>query len=177
MSDRPFTPPCPPPTPSQTVGPFFHVCLARDAQHGSLFRDAPSRIRLAVRVLDGAGVPVTDALVEIWQQGADAAGDSAFGRLASDDMGFCEFETVRPCAPRTGAPHINVCLFARGLLHHLYTRVYFQDDETLAADPVLAMIPDDRRGTLLAHVDPGLAGRWIFDIHLQGPNETVFFDA
>lgn len=163
-------------TPSQTVGPFFRVCLAADAEHGRLLRGEMPRIALAIRVIDGDGAPVNDALVEIWQSTADG-GSCAFGRLGTDEDGGCEFETTRPPAPSGGAPHINVCLFARGLLRHLLTRVYFDGDAHIGGDPVLALVPEHRRGTLVARRDAATADRWIFDIHLQGQQETVFFDA
>jgi protocatechuate 3,4-dioxygenase alpha subunit len=152
------------------------VCLARDAQQGSLFPDGGGRIRLAVRVLDGAAAPVTDALVEIWQRGTEPAGEFAFGRLATDSDGCCEFETVRPSPPARGAAHVNVCLFARGLLRHLHTRVYFADDARVDEDPVLELLPRHRRSTLIATQDRAASLRWTFDIHLQGADETVFFD-
>ena len=163
-------------TPSQTVGPFFRVCLAADAEHGQLLTGETPRITLAVRVVDGGGAAVDDALVEIWQTAPDG-GPCAFGRLATSDTGWCEFETTRPPVPFAGAAHINVCLFARGLLHHLFTRIYFDGDERLSNDPVLALVPEARRPTLAAHADPTTPGRWIFDIRLQGDHETVFFDA
>jgi protocatechuate 3,4-dioxygenase alpha subunit len=170
-------------TASQTVGPFFHLagnmhlgCVARPRVDGS-------RIRLACRVIDGDGIPVPDALIELWQ--ADANGNygdpsfGGFGRLGSDENGFCVFETVRPgrVAGLNGAlqaPHINLIVFARGLLKHLYTRVYFERDAENADDAVLATIPADRRETLLARA----AGpdTWNFEIHLCGDRETVFFD-
>ena len=164
-------------SPSQTVGPFFHFCLTPDATLGKLFPDAASRLRLAVSVVDGAGQPVTDAVVEIWQMRDAPGGDAAFGRLATDDAGACEFDTVRPCQPAGGgAAHINVCLFARGLLRQLHTRIYFADDPHQAHDPVLALVPEPRRATLLARPDASRPGRWTFDIRLQGMHETVFFD-
>jgi len=162
-------------TPSQTVGPFFRVCLAADAEHGRLLRNETPRITLAIQVFDGAGAPVNDALVEIWQTAGHGA--CAFGRLGTDENGRCEFETIRPPAPPDGAAHINVCLFARGLLRHVLTRVYFDGDDRLGLDPVLALVPGARRATLVARADSGGADRWIFDIHLQGDRETVFFDA
>lgn len=165
------------PTPSQTVGPFFHFCLTPDTRHGRLFPDAVSRLRLAVKVADGTGQPVNDAVVEIWQTRDVPGGDAAFGRLATDDGGACEFDTVRPHEPAGGgAAHINVCLFARGLLRHLHTRIYFAGDPHLTHDPVLAILPEPRRATLLARPDASRPGRWTFDIRLQGTNETVFFD-
>ena len=167
-------------TPSQTVGPFFDFCLTPDTMHGRVFPDSNSRVRLTVRVTDGAGDPVPDAVVEIWQTGDAPGGDAGFGRLGTRSDGSCEFDTARPCDPPEGAAHINVCLFARGLLRHLYTRLYFADDLRLARDPVLAMAPEARRATLIARSVEGSAGSkeraYAFDIHLQGPRETVFFD-
>jgi protocatechuate 3,4-dioxygenase alpha subunit len=77
---------------------------------------------------------------------------------------------------RTQAAHVDVCIFARGLLRHLYTRVYFAGDPDLAGDPILALVPADRRATLLASPAAGTPGQWMWDVHLQGPAETVFFD-
>jgi protocatechuate 3,4-dioxygenase alpha subunit len=162
-----------PRTPSQTVGPFFDFCLTPDTAHGRLFPDSIERIRLTVRVIDGAGDPVPDGVVEIWQACDVPGGDAGFGRLGTREDGSCEFDTVRPCDPSEGAAHINVCLFARGLLRHLYTRVYFPDDSRISGDPALALVPQTRRATLIAR---GSGREWTFDIHLQGPQETVFFD-
>jgi protocatechuate 3,4-dioxygenase, alpha subunit len=169
-------------TPSQTVGPFFDFCLTPDTAHGTVFPQSTPRLRLAVRVIDGAGDPVPDAVVEIWHASDRPGADSGFGRLGTRGDGTCEFDTVRPCDPADGgAAHINICLFARGLLHHLHTRLHFAGDPRLASDPVLALVPESRRATLIANPDgeskdPASDGRWRFDIHLQGPNETVFFD-
>ena len=160
-------------TPSQTVGPFFDFCLTPDTTHGRVFPESTSRIRLTIRVIDGAGDPVPDAVVEIWQACDVPGGDAGFGRLGTDADGSCEFDTVRPCDPAQGSAHINICLFARGLLRHLYTRLYFADDARLAQDSVLALVPETRRSTLIARGGPR---DWTFDIHLQGPQETVFFD-
>jgi protocatechuate 3,4-dioxygenase alpha subunit len=124
-------------------------------------------------------------MIEIYQ--ANAAGEygtaafNGFGRLATSIEGLCVFETIRP-GRVTGeggnaqAAHINVCLFARGLLRHLYTRVYFAGDPDLDADPLLALVPAERRATLLASPVDGQPGSWSWDIHLQGAAETVFFD-
>lgn len=164
---------------SQTVGPFFHLglgCVAGPSVEGQ-------RIRLACRVVDGDGVPVPDALIELWQADANGNyGDPAFGgfgRLGSDENGLCVFETVRPgsIAGPIGvpqAPHINLIVFARGLLKHLYTRVYFEGDPANEDDAVLEMVPAERRETLIAHA----AGpdTWNFEIRLCGEPETVFFD-
>ena len=165
------------PSPSQTVGPFFDFCLTPDTQHGRLFPESGSRIRLAVRVTDGGAQPVDDAVVEIWQTGGVPDGESAFGRLGTRADGTCEFDTVRPSALADGgAAHVNVCLFARGLLQQLYTRIYFADDLLLASDRALAIVPEGRRSTLLAQRDASSPDRWTFDIRLQGARETVFFD-
>jgi protocatechuate 3,4-dioxygenase alpha subunit len=182
--------PLPVATPSQTVGPFFHFGLTLDRSHGTV-RGVTGRqaIRLAVHVADGDGLPVSDAAVEIWHNGESGpTGSSApgytapagFGRLATDDDGWCEFTTVRP-GPSTSAEgevqsaHINICLFARGLLRQIHTRCYFADDPSLDKDPVLGLVPAERRDTLLAHADRAGRGRWVFDVRLQGTAETVFF--
>jgi len=161
------------PTPSQTVGPFFEFCLTPDAARGTVFPDSPSRLRLRIRVLDGAGDPVPDAVVEIWQASDAPGSDAALGRLGTREDGWCEFDTVRPFAPPGAAAHINICLFARGLLRHLHTRLYFAGDPGLAVDPVLALVPEPRRETLIARED---RGSYTFDIRLQGSQETIFFD-
>ena len=182
-------------TPSQTVGPFFHFGLADRTSLGCLVRDDTrgERIMLRVQVLDGDGLPLPDALIEIWQADADGvyvrpddprdlltpAGFCGFGRLPTAADGSCTFETIRPGivhdpAGRSQAAHVNVCLFARGLLRQLYTRIYFEGDPLIGADPVLALVPEARRQTLCA--SSTLAGTWQFDIRLQGDRETVFFD-
>lgn len=180
---------------SQTVGPFFHFGLTTNPGLGCLVRAATSgeRITLRVRALDGDGVPVPDAMIEIYQ--ADAAGvyppartESApepafcgFGRLGTDRDGWCAFQTVRPGRVADGrggyqASHVNVCFFSRGLLRHLYTRIYFGGDPALGGDTVLAFVPESRRATLLAHAAADAPGVWEFTIRLQGDEETVFFD-
>jgi protocatechuate 3,4-dioxygenase, alpha subunit len=182
-------------TPSQTVGPFFHHGLADNVMLGCLVRPDTKgeRVRLRIRVLDGEGVPVDDALVELWQADADgqyvrpdnpstllsAPGFCGFGRLATSADGVCTFDTIRPgrialADGQLQASHINACLFARGLLRQLYTRVYFENDPDLAADAVLRLVPAERRQTLIARAAGG--SEWRFDICLQGEHETVFFD-
>jgi protocatechuate 3,4-dioxygenase alpha subunit len=171
-------------TPSQTVGPFFHFGLTPDDGLGIVTGiSGQEPLRLVVRVADGDGLPVADAAIEIWhtgdrEPGASGPPLSGFGRLPTNGDGWCEFETVRPGrGPEADrAAHVNLCLFARGLLRHLQTRIYFAGDPDLAADALLALVPEDRRQTLLAHPDPGQAGRWVFDLRLQGQDETVFFD-
>lgn len=177
---------------SQTVGPFFQVGPGNTDRYGRMAGpDTPGEhIVLRLRVLDGDDVPVQDALIELFQ--ADANGGSpqgpaldmpapaftGFGRLGTDDDGWCVFETVRPGASGAGdgreAGHINVCLFMRGLLRHLYTRIYFDGDPALDTDPLLSVVPAGRRSTLLASHLPD--GAWEFIVRLQGERETVFFD-
>jgi protocatechuate 3,4-dioxygenase alpha subunit len=163
-------------TPSQTVGPFFDFCLTPDTRHGRVFPESVSRLRLTVRVIDGAGSPVPDAIVEIWQACDVPGREAGFGRLGTREDGSCEFDTVRPCDPPEGAAHINVCLFARGLLRHLHTRLYFADDPRIAQDPVLALVPAPRRWTLIAQRIAAEDPAYVFQIALQGAQETVFFD-
>jgi protocatechuate 3,4-dioxygenase alpha subunit len=155
-------------TPSQTVGPYFTLGL-----HDSNELVAGG-IRIAGLVLDGAGEPVPDAIVEIWQ--ADEQGryrsDFGWGRSGCDEDGRYRFTTSKPGAVGDQAPHLTVMVFARGLLKPVLTRMYFPDEEANARDPVLGAV--DEPGTLLARaVDGGLE----FDIRLQGAAETVFFVA
>jgi protocatechuate 3,4-dioxygenase alpha subunit len=186
------------PSASQTVGPFFNFALTTDPNLGTLLRDGASgeRIRLHFRVLDGDGAPTPgDSMIELWQADAQGryahaldpcAGDAdpnfyGFGRLETDANGECVFETVRPGPVPDGdggtqAPHINVVILARGLLKQLYTRVYFADEPLNARDPVLELVPEERRATLLAKPTAGQPGLWSIEIRLQGFAETVFFD-
>jgi protocatechuate 3,4-dioxygenase, alpha subunit len=174
-------------TPSQTVGPFFRIGL-HWPERWRLAADlhAGPRITLRGRVLDGDGAAVPDALIEIWQ--ADSEGryhadrDTGFcgaGRCAVDNHGSFCFETRKPgrvALPdgRLQAPHINLLVLARGLLLHLYTRVYFAADAAVFDDDVvLACVPSARRGTLIAQP---VGEEHVFDIHLQGEHETVFFE-
>jgi protocatechuate 3,4-dioxygenase alpha subunit len=182
-------------TSSQTVGPFFHFGLAENATLGCLVREDTrgERIRLRVRVVDGAGAPVPDALIEIWQADADGnyvrpadakdvltpSGFCGFGRLPTGTDGECVFASIRPGRVRDAqetlqAGHVNVCLLARGLLRQIYTRLYFAGDPALESDAVLALVPAARRSTLLATATGD--GEWTFEIRLQGAGETVFFD-
>ena len=180
----------PEPTPSQTIGPFFEYALPYDAGERLVAPDAPGAIRIAGRVIDGAGDPIDDALVEIWQ--ANRAGRyrhpedtrdelplddgfSGFGRCPTDADGAWEIHTLKPGAVGNQAPHVAVHVFARGLLMHLATRIYFADEpEANAADPVLTRLAGDaERATLLARPEDG---GYRLDIRLQGDGETVFFD-
>jgi protocatechuate 3,4-dioxygenase alpha subunit len=176
-------------TPSQTVGPFFRIGL--DALKGASTLATPGPLGIGGRVLDGRGAPVPDAMIEIWQ--ADEAGRYAhpesprrpeagfrgFCRIPTAADGAFRFTTVKPgrVAGPGGAlqaPHVVVLVFMRGLLKHLMTRIYFPD-ETRAneADPVLKLVPAERRSTLIAR--PAASGlEW--DVVLQGERETVFFD-
>jgi len=179
-------------TPSQTIGPFFAYALTpRAYRGGDLVGDdltvegvAGERIAITGRVLDGDGEPVTDAMLEIWQadaagtfrQQGDNAGFRGFGRAETDAEGGYRFVTIRP-GPVTGqAPHLTVSVFARGLLNRLATRIYFADEAGNAADPVLALVPAERRATLIAERESGGPARFRHDIRLQGEGETVFFD-
>ncbi len=164
-----------PATPSQTIGPFFHIGLDVPGTECLVPDGYPEGVRLTGRVLDGAGAAVTDALLEIW----DGAG-RRFGRCATDAEGRYHFLVVKPAGiladkATTEAPHLDVSLFARGLLDRLVTRIYFPDEEAAnAADLVLSTIADPRaRASLVARAEPGGLH---FDIHLQGKQETVFFD-
>ena len=183
-----------PATPSQTVGPFFHDALAYAGSDHVVPIDDPSAIRIEGRVLDGAGDAVPDALLETWQASRSGryahpedsrreqpleAGFSGFGRVATDEQGHFALVTVKPGAvPAPGgamqAPHIDVSVFARGLLRRLVTRIYFPDErDANAADPVLGSIEDAReRATLIAREQ---GGSLCFDVHLQGADQTAFF--
>lgn len=161
-------------TPSQTVGPFFHFSLTPRPNGRLVDRlTGAEPVTLVITVTDGDGQPVGDGVVELVQAGV-------FGRMPTGEDGTCEFETVRPRNVDGGsdgrAAHIHVCLFARGLLRQVHTRIYFAGDPAIENDPVLALVPEHRRATLMARPDPKRAGRWTFDLRLQGAGETVFFD-
>jgi protocatechuate 3,4-dioxygenase alpha subunit len=177
-------------TPSQTVGPFLSIGLTWPAGRFVVPADAPGAVTIAGVLHDGAGEPVVDGLVETWQadpagrfdhpadprRGASrVAGFRGFGRCATDTAtGAFEIVTVKPGALGDGqAPHIDVSVFARGLLDRVVTRIYFPDEEAAnAADPLLASLPPERAATLVAR--PAGEGRLRFDVHLQGERETVF---
>jgi protocatechuate 3,4-dioxygenase alpha subunit len=185
------------PTPSQTVGPYFRIGLTwKHAKPRIAGPEAKGeRVHLTCRVFDGDGAPINDSLLEIWQADADGkynhpddpqqkAADAecpGFGRMGTNEDGQCEFETVKPGrVPGAGsvlqAPHLNLAVYARGMLKQFFTRIYFAGDPANQEDPVLSSVPGDRRQTLLAQPDPARAGGWRFDVHMQGEQETVFFD-
>jgi protocatechuate 3,4-dioxygenase, alpha subunit len=181
-----------PPTPSQTIGPFFAVGICWPDGPDVVGEDTPGARRIGGRVLDGAGDPVPDALVETWQadpegrfahpddpRGPVSGGFRGFGRCPTDAQGRWAVRTVKPGplpAPDDGteAPHLDVSVFARGLLHRLVTRIYFPDEpDANAADPLLASIADPQvRARLVAAPDGD--DRLRFDIRLQGDQETPF---
>jgi protocatechuate 3,4-dioxygenase, alpha subunit len=190
-------------TPSQTVGPYFAYGLTSNGRYD--WNDAFSnnlvtpdtigeRIRIEGRVFDGDGNHVPDCMLEIWQ--ADAQGRFAdpqdkraqpnssfkgFGRCGTDANGGYAFDTIKPGVVldpdgKPQAPHLVLAVFARGMLLQNYTRIYFDGEAGNADDPVLALVPADRRATLIATRQPGGNAVYRFDIHLQGDKETVFFD-
>jgi protocatechuate 3,4-dioxygenase alpha subunit len=171
----------PGPTPAQTVGPFFEIGLRGLVDPELVEPSNPGAIRIDGRVLDGHGDPVPDAVIEIFQ--ADAHGRfppdadpgwTGFGRCLTDETGRYGFVTVKPgvVGPRM-APHIDLSVFARGLLQRLVTRSYFADEERANADDtVLSSLQEDVAATMVA-IGDGAGYR--FDIHLQGETETAFF--
>jgi protocatechuate 3,4-dioxygenase alpha subunit len=190
-------------TPSQTVGPYFAYGLAAPQYgypHSGIASDevadeftSGEHIRLVGRVFDGAGNPVPDAMIEIWQ--ADAEGRymhpadarasnqrfRGFGRFGTgtDPENRFIFNTIKPGrVDEEQAPHISIIVMMRGMLVHAYTRAYFSDEvEANGKDPVLQSVPEERRGTLIAQREDTAAGPvYHFNIHMQGDNETVFFD-
>jgi protocatechuate 3,4-dioxygenase alpha subunit len=161
-------------SPSQTAGPFFHIGL-RPVPPATV----PDPIHLVVRVSDGHGDGVEDALVELWYLAdAHAAGppQATFARASTNSRGSCEFTLAPPRRDSAGpsSPHINACIFARGLLRQLYTRIYFDGDPALEHDPLLALVPPERRRTLAAQPAGDDRRSWVFEVRLQGQDETVF---
>jgi len=155
-----------PPTPSQTVGPFFGIGLPFPGD-AAAERGSPRAIRIEGQLLDGKSEPVSDGLIEVWSA-------TQFARCRTDTEGAFHFIIAKPVPAAEGdAPHLNVTVFARGLLRHLATRMYFPEEEVAnSRDRVLDRIDPDRRETLIAHSDGGVLR---FDIRLQGDSETVFF--
>ena len=184
-------------TPSQTIGPFFAFGLIRKGEN-IVARESVEgqRIRIEGRVFDGEGKIVPDAMIEIWQANAYGRYNhpedkqekpldpafAGFGRAGTDDNGVYWFDTIKPGpVPGPGdsprAPHLNLTVFARGMLLHVFTRIYFDDEPANEADSVLSRVEEGRRGTLVARREKsGDKAVYRVDIHLQGENETVFFD-
>lgn len=168
-------------TPSQTVGPYFAIGMARRVENELVEPGSEGAVRIVGRVLDGAGDGVPDAVVEVWQAHADGSysRDWGWGRSGADAQGGFSFVTVKP-GPVPGpdgttqAPHLVVLVFARGMLKHLMTRMYFPDESAAnASDPILSAIPDAAdRETLVASEE---GGDLRFDIRLQGDRQTTFF--
>jgi protocatechuate 3,4-dioxygenase alpha subunit len=179
---------------SQTIGPFLRIGLEwmviEDLAPQSV---AGERVRIEGRVIDADGKPVNDAAVEIWQANSHGKyaspedkqdkplekGFRGYGRSLTDDAGAFRFRTVKPgrvpgLDGKMQAPHLTVTIFMRGLLKQLQTRIYFPDDAANADDPVLNLVPAERRGTLIAKKRADGVLEW--NVVLQGKNETVFFD-
>jgi protocatechuate 3,4-dioxygenase alpha subunit len=165
-------------TPSQTVGPYWHLLGGDLASDLTRMGAEGERIEIAGTIFDGDGAPVTDACLELWQSDPSASESfTGFGRCATDANGRYHFTTLKPGPVRgpgngTQAPHIALTVLARGLLHHLVTRMYFAGEPLNDTDPVLAAIDPARRATVIASASGG--ARWVFDIRLQGEGETVF---
>jgi len=152
------------PTPSQTVGPYYEIGLCRRPDNELAPRTDAGAVQLIGRLLDGEGVAVADGMVEIWD-------GSRWGRSGTDSEGRFSFTVTKP-PPRPGeTPRFDVYVFARGLLRHQLTRVYFPD-EANESDPVFAGLPDTDRETLVAQAEDGALR---FDIRMQGERATVFF--
>jgi protocatechuate 3,4-dioxygenase alpha subunit len=182
------------PTPGQTVGPFYGYALPYEKDRELLAPGSPGSIRLQGTVYDGAGHPIPDAILEIWQPDSDGkvvhrTGSlvrdgytfTGFGRSAVGNTGVYTFTTVNPGSTEpvpgkpAAAPFISVAVFARGLMNRLFTRVYLpENEEALAGDPLLSSLDPERRSTLIARRDAD--GGLIWDIRLQGEGETVFLD-
>ena len=167
-------------TPSQTVGPFFSIGMQPVEV---AIEPVGEQLTIQGRVLDGEGNGVNDAVIETWQ--ADSAGHYAdrssrgWGRAATDSSGRFRFSTTKPgrlagVGDVVHAPHIAVTIFARGLLRHLVTRIYFPDEPSNASDHILSSVPDDRRATLIARAAGLDSFEW--NVILQGKDETVFFE-
>ncbi len=175
-----------PPTPGQTVGPFFGYALPFEQDSALVPPTHPDAIRLHGDVLDGHGCAVPDAILELWQADADGAVPqrpgslrrdgwtfTGWGRAATDDAGHYSFSTLRPGATDPGRPpFFLVTVFGRGLTNRLFTRAYLPEDvDALAADPLLGALTPQRRATLVTSSEPT---GYRFDVRLQGADETVF---
>jgi protocatechuate 3,4-dioxygenase, alpha subunit len=185
-----------PATTSQTVGPFFSIGFSRLNQSEIAGTNvAGTRITIEGRVIDGDGKPVPDAVLEIWQANTHGkyaheedtqdkpvdAGFRGFGRIPTDENGVFRISTIKPGSVpgpdgKPQAPHIVVSVFMRGLLRRLVTRIYFPGDAEQKADFALNLVPASRRETLIAKNVAGKSGMLEWNVVLQGPEETVFFD-
>ncbi|HYL89378.1 MAG TPA: protocatechuate 3,4-dioxygenase subunit alpha [Burkholderiales bacterium] len=179
---------------SQTIGPYLRIGLEWMQIEDIAPKGVPGeRVSIRGRVIDGDGKPVNDAAVEIWQansHGRYAHPDDkqdkplernfrGYGRSLTDEQGAFRFNTIKPGrVPGPGgklqAPHLTVTIFMRGLLKHLQTRIYFPDDPANVEDPILALVPVERRSTMIARRAADATLEW--NAVLQGKNETVFFD-
>ncbi len=180
-------------TASQTVGPFFSIGLEPMYVLVVAGPEIPGeRVTIRGRVLDGDGAPVPDAVIETWQADAEGryacAGDAeqtgflGFGRAPTDEQGEFALTTVKPGRVEgpdgsLQAPHLVVLIFMRGLLRHLVTRMYFPAEPANEDDPILRLVPPERRHTLIARPSSDESGALRWDIRMQGDDETVFFDA
>jgi protocatechuate 3,4-dioxygenase alpha subunit len=186
MTQTPTQTPTLTPTPGQTIGPFYGYALPYPGDSELVPPGHRDAVRLHGTVYDGAGDPIPDALIEIWQAGPDgvvpqAQGSlvrdgwtfSGFGRAAVDGNGHYSFTTLAPGPTEDGAaPFFAMTVFARGLLNRLFTRVYLPlDERALADDQLLSAVPEERRSTLVATRDEH---GFVFDLRLQGDGETVF---
>ncbi|MDE8348689.1 MAG: protocatechuate 3,4-dioxygenase subunit alpha [Acidocella sp.] len=168
-------------TTSQTIGPYWHLIEDKSWSDLTRFGATGEVITVTGTITDGANAKMTDACVEIWQTSPVASDEfPGFGRAATDDSGYFSFKTIMP-EPVRGpgnilqAPHLAVTILARGLMFHLATRLYFENEPTNENDPVLSLIGDKAlRNTLIARQTK--TGVWHLDIHLQGDAETVFFE-
>lgn len=175
-------------TPSQTIGPFFHVGLRWEGGEKVAFQTAGAPLVLTGRVYDGSGAVIADGLIETWQAGPDGAAPRAgtspkaagYSRAATDSEGRYRIETLMPgaCAGPGGEKYsaqLHVTIFARGLLKALRTRVILADAESARSDP-LVQAAGPRAGTLIAACDPKDPGTWHWDIRFQGKDETAFIE-
>jgi protocatechuate 3,4-dioxygenase alpha subunit len=180
-------------TASQTVGPYFRIGLIYGHSQNDLVQEKTSgeRIKITGSVLDGDGQPIPDAMVEIWQPDANGIYNHptdplntqadphfrGFGRAETRSGGVYEFKTIKPGSRAGQAPYINVNVFARGMLIHAVTRIYFEDEPANTDDPVLNAVECNRRHTLIAVLEQSSnLPTYRFDIHIQGNEETVFFN-
>jgi protocatechuate 3,4-dioxygenase alpha subunit len=151
-------------TPSQTVGPYYEIGLCRRSDSELAPRNAPDSVQLIGRLLDGQGTPIADGMIEIWD-------GRRWGRSGTDSAGRFSFSVTKPAAKPAETPRFDVYVFARGLLRHQLTRVYFPDEPN-EGDSVYAALGDEDRQTLVAQQE---SGALCFDIRMQGDRATVFF--